>query len=212
MMVSESSYQTMASAATSTSTSTTMQSSEPEVVSMNGQSSLDDNLDFVVAARSAADDDAGDDDDLTTDYLNNGAHEPTDADVEIYRSYSPGGGSNSNNSNNRQSVAEAGAEHRAKFRAMGGAAVVGGVAGMLLLGPLIGLVAAGGAAVAAANAPGKVGDRVRATGEGVAQAGDKLRQMDQQHQIVEKVTLGFHKTAAFISERLEPCYNPTAMA
>mmetsp|Transcript_823 Transcript_823/g.2383 ORF Transcript_823/g.2383 Transcript_823/m.2383 type:complete len:217 (-) Transcript_823:156-806(-) len=123
--------------------------------------------------------------------------EPTEEDFQKYQTAS------TDNSADRE-------QHRAQFRAMGGAAVVGGVAGMMLLGPIVGLVAAGGAAAAAVAAPGQTGERVRATGEVVAKAGDKIKQLEQEHQIVDKVTQGFHKTATFFSDRLEPCYNPTA--
>mmetsp|Transcript_33405 Transcript_33405/g.69561 ORF Transcript_33405/g.69561 Transcript_33405/m.69561 type:complete len:209 (-) Transcript_33405:143-769(-) len=126
--------------------------------------------------------------------------EPTDEDVQALARALQGDGSPPKDISQEQ--------HRAQFRAMGGAAVVGGVAGLLLLGPIVGLVAAGGAAAAAVVAPGQAGERVRATGEVVAKAGDRLKALDQRHHIVDHVTHGFHQTAHFLSEKLEPCYNP----
>ncbi|KAL3945482.1 MAG: hypothetical protein SGBAC_000453 [Bacillariaceae sp.] len=66
-----------------------------------------------------------------------------------------------------------------------GAAVVGGVAGTLIGGPLVGAAAAA-AAAAATTAPGKGGDIARSSGEGMAKMGDKAKALDEKHHIQDK--------------------------
>ena len=92
---------------------------------------------------------------------------------------------------------------KAKLRAMGGAAVVGGVAGLIMVGPLVGLAAAGGAA-ALATTKGKAGDVTRATGEAVASAGSRLKKMDQKHHITDKVAKSVVKSANWVSKQVKP--------
>ncbi|KAL7560189.1 hypothetical protein ACA910_016616 [Epithemia clementina (nom. ined.)] len=89
------------------------------------------------------------------------------------------------------------------LRAMGGAAVVGGVAGLLLVGPIVGLAAAGGAA-ALATTKGKAGDVTRATGETVASAGSRLKKMDEKHHITDKAAKGVIKSANWVSNKIKP--------
>ena len=57
-------------------------------------------------------------------------------------------------------------------KVMTGAAVVGGVAATLVAGPVIGVVAAGGAAYAATRSD-KVGDVAKSTGEAALAVGGK---------------------------------------
>ena len=80
-------------------------------------------------------------------------------------------------------------ENKGLGRAMGGAAVVGGVAGLMFVGPVVGLAAAGGAA-ALATTKGKVGEVTRATGEVVASAGSRLKKLDEKHHITDKAAKG----------------------
>mmetsp|Transcript_10918 Transcript_10918/g.14450 ORF Transcript_10918/g.14450 Transcript_10918/m.14450 type:complete len:140 (-) Transcript_10918:184-603(-) len=90
-----------------------------------------------------------------------------------------------------------------QMRAMGGAAVIGGIAGMILVGPIVGLAAAGGAA-ALATSKGKAGDVTRATGNVVADAGARLKKIDQKHHVSAKAAKGVVKSANWVSKKLKP--------
>ena len=171
------------------------------VISANGHSALDDNLDDFLPTNKDDDGTAKDTDGLVVDEKK----DPDDDDDEAssaYMTYDP------DNAAARSSPSDPHAAHRATFRAMGGAAVAGGVAGALLLGPLVGIVAAGGFAATAAHQSSKAGQFARSTGEAVAGVGDRLQKFDHEHHVVDRVTEQFHKTATFLSEKLEPCYNP----
>jgi hypothetical protein len=89
-------------------------------------------------------------------------------------------------------------------RQVGGAAVAGGIAGLLLLGPLMGILAAGGAA-AVATSRGKAGEVARASGDVVADAGSRLQQFDQKHGVTEKTSRGFVKSCQWMSKQF---HNP----
>jgi hypothetical protein len=77
-------------------------------------------------------------------------------------------------------------------RQLGGAAVAGGLTGLILGGPIIAAVAAGGAVVAVTS-KGKAGEVARSSGEVTASAGDRLKKVDQKHHVVEKTSKGFSK-------------------
>lgn len=100
-------------------------------------------------------------------------------------------------------LADDSSSRKAALRVMGGAAVVGGVAGLLLVGPVVGLAAAGGAA-ALSTTKGRAGDVTRATGEVVANAGSRLKKLDQKHHITDKATNGVVKSANWISNKIKP--------
>jgi hypothetical protein len=72
-------------------------------------------------------------------------------------------------------------------RQMGGAAVAGGVVGMVVAGPVVAL---GLAAVAAAAAGSRgtyvLGDAARKSGDAVASAGDEISKWDERHRVTEK--------------------------
>ena len=88
-------------------------------------------------------------------------------------------------------------------RQVGGAAVAGGIAGLVLAGPLVAVLLAGGAA-AVATTRGKAGQVTRATGEAMAQAGDRLKAIDQKHHFTEKACKGIAKSADWITDKLKP--------
>uniref|UniRef100_A0A7S2MG39 Uncharacterized protein n=1 Tax=Helicotheca tamesis TaxID=374047 RepID=A0A7S2MG39_9STRA len=69
---------------------------------------------------------------------------------------------------------------------VGGAAVAGTVAGFAIAGPLLAIVGGIGGAAAAATSSGKAGSVARASGDVVNAAGDRAKQIDQEHHIVEK--------------------------
>ena len=94
---------------------------------------------------------------------------------------------NTNNTNNNSNTKEHVREGSA--REMGGAAAIGGMAGLIVLGPIGGLLGAGGGAVAATT-KGKTGDTTRAVGDVVASAGDRLKRFSSQHHVKEKSSKG----------------------
>jgi hypothetical protein len=88
-------------------------------------------------------------------------------------------------------------------RQLRGAAVAGGLTGFLLGGPILGAVAAGGAALAVSN-KGKAGKVARSAGEGMASAGDRLKRVDRKHHVVEKTSKGFSKGCNWAAKKLKP--------
>ena len=72
---------------------------------------------------------------------------------------------------------------------MGGAAVVGGVAGAVLAGPLVGIAAAGGLAYAATTR-GTAGDLTRSTGQAVSGVGQEVKEFNDDHKITEQAWSG----------------------
>ena len=94
---------------------------------------------------------------------------------------------NTNNTNNNSNTKEHVREGSA--REMGGAAAIGGMAGLIVLGPIGGLLGAGGGAVAATT-KGKTGATTRAVGDVVASAGERLKRFSSQHHVHEKSSKG----------------------
>jgi hypothetical protein len=88
------------------------------------------------------------------------------------------------------------------LRQVGGAAVVGGIVGLCLVGPLVGIVAAGGAA-ALATSKGVGGDVARSTGDVASNAGDRLQDLNKKHRIVERTSNGFIKGCRWVSHKLK---------
>ena len=70
-------------------------------------------------------------------------------------------------------------------RQLFGATIAGGLAGLLCGGPIVGTVAAGTAALAVSS-KSKSGEVARKSGEAVAKIGDRLKEFDRKHHIVEK--------------------------
>jgi hypothetical protein len=81
-------------------------------------------------------------------------------------------------------------EKNATDKIVGAAAIAGGVAGLVIAGPIIGAVGAVGAA-ALATQNNKAGDVARASGDVVLAAGQRAKEIDEKHHIVDKT-----KTAA----------------
>jgi hypothetical protein len=94
-------------------------------------------------------------------------------------------------------------EDRGTKRQVGGAAVAGALAGLLLAGPVGCVVVAGGAALCATTR-GQVGNVARASGDMMATAGDRLKRLDQNHHVVDKTSKGIVKGCNWVSRRLQP--------
>lgn len=88
------------------------------------------------------------------------------------------------------------------LRQVSGAAVVGGIVGCCLLGPFVGIIAAGGAA-ALATSKGTAGTVARSTGDVAADAGVRLNEFNKKHHIVEKTSHGIVKGCRWVSDQLK---------
>ena len=78
-----------------------------------------------------------------------------------------------------------------------GAAVVGGVAATLLVGPVVGIVAAGGAAYAATRSD-KVGEVAKSTGQAAVAVTGKAVDLNKEHGITDKIGDGLKNTATAV--------------
>lgn len=92
-------------------------------------------------------------------------------------------------------------QHHTK-RQLCGAAVAGGLTGLVTMGPVVGLVVAGGAAFAATR-KGKVGVVVRSTGDTMADIGKSIMEFDRNHGISDKTADGIIKGNRWISKQLQ---------
>lgn len=86
-------------------------------------------------------------------------------------------------------------------RQMQGAAIAGGVTGLVLIGPAAGLLVAGGAALVTSG-KGDIGKAARATGDSVSDLGKRLKKYDKKHNIKEKTSRGIVKGCDWVSKRL----------
>jgi len=77
-------------------------------------------------------------------------------------------------------------------RVIGGAAAAGGFAGLVLIGPVVGVIVGAGAAIAATT-NGSAGNAARKSGEVMASAGDRLKTIDKKHHVVQKTSKGISK-------------------
>lgn len=90
----------------------------------------------------------------------------------------------------RQKAAAEKNKGRGKGAAVGGAAAVAGIAGLCLVGPIVGVAAAGGAAYVAATNKGAAGSVFRASGTAATAVGSSARKFDQKHGVVAKTGRG----------------------
>jgi hypothetical protein len=98
-------------------------------------------------------------------------------------------------------------EDKGTKRQVGGAAVAGGLAGLLLAGPVGCVVLAGGAAIFATTR-GTAGNVARASGDMMASAGDRLKKLDQKHHVVNKTSRGIVGGCNWVSHKLQPKAGP----
>lgn len=93
------------------------------------------------------------------------------------------------------------ARRRGTNRQVGGAAVVAGIAGALLMGPVLGLAAAGGAAAVAARNGGRAGDVARASGDAVTNTGQRIRRFDRRHHVTSRAGEGIARGAKWMADK-----------
>ena len=84
-------------------------------------------------------------------------------------------------------------------KVIGAAAVAGGVAGLVVAGPVLGIVGAVGAGILATE-NSKAGDVARASGDVVLSAKDRAKKIDEKHHVVDKTKKA---TATFVSRAKE---------
>lgn len=92
-------------------------------------------------------------------------------------------------------------------RQVGGAAAVGGVAGFILVGPVVAVAGAVGAAYAATS-KGLAGSIFRGAGEGVATAGDGVKAVEDKTHVASKTKKGAVTSYKWISNKLSKKEEP----
>jgi hypothetical protein len=83
-----------------------------------------------------------------------------------------------------------------------GAAVAGGLAGILLGGPIIAALAAAGAAYLAASKEGDAGDWARKSGKAVNDLGKSLVKVEKENKLLDKATNELVKSARWVEKRM----------
>lgn len=97
-------------------------------------------------------------------------------------------------SNNDYAAEESSRELKATRREVGGATVAGGLLGLALAGPVVGVVAGVGAA-AVTTTKGGAGKVARASGEVVCSGGERLKQWNRKHKVTANTNKAFRSAA-----------------
>lgn len=132
---------------------------------------------------------------LTFIMTNNRQNQQSTAD------YSPLAIQDANTNNPHESEYELDYDEEPTDRQLGGAAVAGGLLGLILAGPFIALLTAAGAAVAATS-KSKTGDVARSSGDAMASFGDRLKDMDQKHHVIERTSQNIASGADYIGRQI----------
>jgi hypothetical protein len=91
--------------------------------------------------------------------------------------------------------------------AIGGAAAVAGIAGLCLVGPIVGVAAAGGAAYVAATNKGVAGKTLRASGVAASTVGSSARNFDKKHQVTAKTGKGIATGVGWVAGKVNQVRN-----
>lgn len=112
----------------------------------------------------------------------------------------------------RQKAAAAEKQKRkgGKGVAVGGAAAVAGIAGLCLVGPIVGVAAAGGAAYVAATNKGAAGSVFRASGTAASAVGSSARNFDKKHGVVSKTGRGIAGGVGWVAGKIRRNKQPQA--
>jgi len=92
-------------------------------------------------------------------------------------------------------------ENKGNGGGVGGAAAIAGIAGLVLMGPLVGVAAAGGSAYVAATNKGVAGSAFRASGKGAQAVGSTANKFNQKHQVVQKTGRGIATGVGWVSQK-----------
>jgi hypothetical protein len=95
-----------------------------------------------------------------------------------------------------------GADDELTDRQLGGAAVAGGLAGLVLGGPILAVLAAAGTAVAATT-KSKTGQVARSSGDAMASFGDRLKELDQKHHVIERTSQSIASGGNYVSRQIQ---------
>lgn len=91
-----------------------------------------------------------------------------------------------------------------------GAAVAGGIAGVLLGGPLLGVMAAAGTAYLAASKRGDAGDWARKSGKAVTNVGKSVVKIEKENKILDRTSKELVKGAKWVDKQFSSTKsNPT---
>lgn len=86
-------------------------------------------------------------------------------------------------------------------RQLGGAAIAGGLLGLIIAGPFFAILTAAGAAVAATS-KSKTGEVARSSGDSMANFGDRLKELDQKHHFIERTSQSIASGANYVSRQI----------
>jgi hypothetical protein len=128
---------------------------------------------------------------------------PNYTNPEIYYTPNDNVVINTNNSSQASPVSPTQEENPHTSRQLKGAAAVGGIAGLVLGGPLLAVAAAGGAAYAVTS-KGSAGGMVRKGGDAVADAGVSLKRYNRKHQVVQRTANQVTQGCSWAAKRLQP--------
>mmetsp|Transcript_3980 Transcript_3980/g.6071 ORF Transcript_3980/g.6071 Transcript_3980/m.6071 type:complete len:155 (+) Transcript_3980:60-524(+) len=87
-------------------------------------------------------------------------------------------------------------------RQIGGAAAAGGLAGLVLVGPIVAVAGAIGGAVAATS-KGVTGALARGAGEGMASAGDEIKKVEDKTHLGAKSVNGLRTSVKWVSSKFD---------
>lgn len=126
---------------------------------------------------------------------------PFEPDIPVATSVSEENYGRQNSTNN---IGEPNESEKSKIKVpdkvVGAAAVAGGVAGLVLAGPVLGIVGAVGAGILATE-NSKAGKVARASGDVVLSAKDRAKKIDEKHHVVDKTKEATKKAAStFVSK------------
>lgn len=97
-----------------------------------------------------------------------------------------------------QHIHQDGDRQKSRSRITQGAAIAGGITGLMVAGPVLGIVAAAGAAAVASQNDGVAGKVARVSGDAVVTVGDTVKEIDGKYHIVDKsksfIGTAVHKT------------------
>lgn len=103
---------------------------------------------------------------------------------------------------NRDASVEGEKSEKPTTRQIGGAAAAAGITGLIIGGPII-AIAAGIGLAACATTKSKVGEVARASGDAVSSAGDRVKQWDQKHHVLEKTGKGIISGCHWIESKFK---------
>jgi hypothetical protein len=109
---------------------------------------------------------------------------------------------NENQPDEDEPLQKAGVTDTPTSRQISGAAAAGGIAGLIIGGPIFAVVAGIGIA-ACATTKSKAGEVTRATGDAVSSAGNRVKQWDEKHHVLQKTGDGIIKGCQWVDRQFK---------